>query len=396
MHVGSHGLFDTLLGAAGADVEASITFSLATPPALSDFLDDLDPGLPLDWSGGSFLGHAALRARIVDTAGLAPVLGPDQVMISGGAAEANFLALARLLRRGDEVVVEQPGWLQPLVLAPALGARVVEVARRADDAWRLDAEELLGAITPATRVVFLTNPSNPTGQLLGADELEAIAARADQVGAWLLIDEVYAGLEWDGPRAASAATLSERGITTGSVSKALGLQGLRIGWLATRDGDLLHGAVVLRETTSEIPNVLGETVAEIALRPERLGSALARAREEGRANLELLDAFVAGRPELDWSRPRGGLVGLCRVEAAVSADEIAARLLRPPYRTLVVPGSAFGCPDHLRLGAGGGPQARLELGLDRLGALLDEIRRDDVTRRGVSRYGAGDADQEER
>jgi hypothetical protein len=374
MRVGSHGVFDALLGAAGADVEASITFSLATPPALSEFLDDLDPGLPLDWSGGSFLGHGALRERIAGSAGLAPALGPDQVMVTSGAAEANFLALAQLLQPGDEVVVEQPGWPQPLVLAPALGARVVEVPRRAAEAWRLEVEELLAAIGPRTRVVFLTNPSNPTGQLLEPSALDAVAARTSQIGAWLIVDEVYAGLEWNGARGAPAATLCERGITTGSVSKALGLQGLRIGWLATRDADLLHGALVLRESTSEIANVLGETVAEIALRPERLGPALARAREEGRANLALLDAFVASRPELEWSTPRGGLVGLCRVDARVSADGIAARLLQPPYRTLVVPGSAFGCPDHLRLGAGGGPQAHLALGLDRLGALLDEIR----------------------
>lgn len=375
MRVDSHGVFEALLGAVAADVEASITYSLASPPTLAEFLDALDPGLSLDWSGGSFLGHQGLRERIVEAAGLAPACGPEDVMVTSGAAEANFLALAHLLRPGDEVVVEQPGWPQPLVVAPALGAHVVEVWRREEDAWRLDVEELLDAIGPRTRLIFLSNPSNPTGQLLDPDELEAIAARVEQIGGWLLVDEVYAGLEWDGPRGVPAATLSERGITTGSVSKALGLQGLRIGWLASRDKKLLRGTLVLRESTSEIANVLGETVAEIALRPDRLAFALGRARGEGCANLEVLDAFGAGRPELRWQPPRAGLVGLCRLVAPLDGDELARRLLEPPYRTLVIPGSAFGLPRHLRLGVGGGAQANLKLGLERLAALLDEIGR---------------------
>jgi hypothetical protein len=123
---------------------------------------------------------------------------------------------------------------------------------------------------------------------------------ARRAGAWLLVDEVYAGLEWDAPRAPSVAGLYERGITTGSVSKALGLQGLRTGWLVCRDPGLVMDAVVLRENSSEIMNILGEHLAEIALRPERLGPAMDRARAQGRANLDRLDRFVADTPGLSW------------------------------------------------------------------------------------------------
>lgn len=371
MHVASHGLFDALVDALDAEIEASITFSLASPPELREFLAELDPGLSLDWSGRSFHGHPALRERIVEAAGLGDACGPDDVVVTSGAAEANFLALASLLEPGDEVVVERPGWPQPLVLAPALGARVVEVTRREEEGWRLDLEELLAAIGPRTRAVFLSNPSNPTGQLLSEEEVRSLAAAVERADAWLLVDEVYAGLEWNGPRGVPASTVSARGVTTGSVSKALGLQGIRIGWLAGTDRGLLRRAIVLRESTSEIMNVMGEAIAEIALRPERMASALEQARVEGRTNLALLAEFAAGRPELDWHPPRGGLVGLARLAPAHDADVLARRLLQPPYRTLVVSGSAFGLPRHLRLGVGGGPAARLGLGLERLATLLD-------------------------
>ncbi len=372
MRVGSHGVFDALLDAVEAGVDASITFSLASPPTLREFLTELDPALSLDWSGHSFQGHTGLRERIVEAACLSPACGPEHVMVTCGAAEANFLALASLIDPGDEIVVEQPGWPQPLVLAPALGARVVEVRRREPEGWRLDLEELLAAIGKRTRLVFLSNPSNPTGQLLTGPDLQSIAEHTERVGAWLLVDEVYAGLEWDGPRGVPAATLSARGITTGSVSKALGLQGLRIGWLACRDRELMSRALVLRESTSEIANVLGEHVAEIALRPERLAPALEAARAEGTANLDLLASFIDRRPELTWHPPRAGLVGMCRLEPPLDGDTVARRLLQPPYRTLVVPGGAFGLPHHLRLGVGGGPSACLGRGLECLAALLNE------------------------
>jgi aspartate/methionine/tyrosine aminotransferase len=207
--------------------------------------------------------------------------------------------------------------------------------------------------------------------VLRETELQAIIRQAGRVGAYLLCDEVYAGLEWDGPRIPSVAGLYERGIATGSVSKALGLQGLRLGWLITPDPKVVFGAVVLRENTSEIMNVLGEMIAEIALRPVRYSQALARARGEGERNLRLLEAFIASREELSWQRPAAGLIGLCRLAPPLDGETLARRLLQPPYRTFLIPGSAYGCPRHIRLGVGGGESAGLETGLARLAQLLD-------------------------
>jgi hypothetical protein len=116
-------------------------------------------------------------------------------------------------------------------------------------------------------------------------------------------------------------------------------------------------------------NVLGERIAEIALRPDRLAKALTRARDEGRATLDRMDAFVSAEPRLTWARPQAGLIGLARLDG-IDGESLARRLLEPPYRTFLLPGSAYGCPSHIRLGVGGGPETRLEEGLGRLSALL--------------------------
>ncbi len=370
MKVKIHTLFQYLLETTTADPEAIVGLSLARSPRLGDFLDDLDPDLSLDWNQKSFRGLPALRERVLGQAGLAADLTPDDVLITAGTAEANYLAFMQLVQPGDEVVVEQPGWPQAEVLAKAVGARIVPVVRREEDGWQLPLDRLEQAVSAKTRLIFLTNPNNPTGQLMDAPTLNQIVRIADRVGAWLLVDEVYAGLEWQGARAPSVAGLYPRGITTGSVSKALGLQGLRTGWLICPDPDLVMDAIILRENSSEIMNVLGEHIAEIALRPDRYDAAIAIARREGRENLARVNVFVAQQPRLSWHPPEAGLIGLARFSDGTDCDAFAKSLLDAPYRTFLLPGSSYGLPHHIRLGVGGGAEVNLDLGLERLAQLL--------------------------
>ena len=371
MKVRIHTLFQYLLETTDAAPEAIIGFSLSEPPKLSAILDDLDPDLALDWNGRSFQGLPALRERIIDQAGLA--LSPDCVLVTAGAAEANYLTLMQLLQPGDEIVVERPGWPQAEVIARAKDIPIRHVDRVEADGWSLPLDALEEAVTTKTKLIFLTNPNNPTGALLSEANLNRIAAIADRVGAWLLVDEVYAGLEWSAPRAPSIAGLYPRGITTGSVSKALGAQGLRTGWLITQDADLLRDALILRENSSEIMNILGEHAAEILLRANRLGPAMEAARAAGRANLDRLTTALARIPGLTWTPPAAGLIGLARLPDGIDSDTLARRLLAAPYRTFLLPGSAYGLPQHIRVGVGGGPDVALEEGLDRLAACLKEM-----------------------
>ncbi|MEM6304702.1 MAG: pyridoxal phosphate-dependent aminotransferase [Pseudomonadota bacterium] len=370
MKVKIHTLFQYLLETTDAAPEAIVGFSLSQSPRLRDFLDALDPDLPLDWNNRDFHGLPELRDHVLRQAGLQGTCGMADVLITAGAAEANYLAIMQLLQPGDEIVIETPGWPQAEVLAKAIGAQVVKVQRQEAQAWQLPLDQLADAVTPRTKMIFLSNPNNPTGALLSADEMAEIVRVADRVGAWLLVDEVYAGLEWEAPRAPSVAGLYPRGITTGSVSKALGLQGLRTGWLICPDPDLVMDAVILRENASEIMNILGETIAEIALRPDRCAAAMAAARAAGAANLAQMNGWVTATPGLTWVAPQAGLIGLGRLPPGIDSDAFAKVLLADPYRTFLLPGSAYDQPGHIRLGVGGGKEVNLAKGLDRVAEAL--------------------------
>jgi aspartate/methionine/tyrosine aminotransferase len=370
MKVKIHRLFEYLLQTTEQAPEAIVGFSLSASPRLGDFLADLDPELSLDWNNRDFRGLPELRAHILAQAGLAGLCDMQDVLITAGAAEANYLAIRQLLQPGDEIVIETPGWPQAEVLARAIGATIVKVPRREAEAWTLDLDALRAAVTPKTRMIFLSNPNNPTGQVLDRARLEEIVRIADRHGAWLLVDEVYAGLEWDGPRAPSVAGLYARGITTGSVSKALGLQGMRTGWLICRDPDMIMDAVILRENSSEIMNIMGEVIAEIALRPDRLAPAMAQARKDGLGNLTQMQSWIDAQPRLTWVRPQAGLIGLGRLPDGIDSDDFSRVLLAEPYRTFLLPGSAYDQRQHIRLGVGGGAAVNLEAGLARVAQAL--------------------------
>lgn len=370
MPVPSNSFWEQWLTAHRAKPEACVTFSLSPSPLLQEFLAELDPGLPLDWSGKDYQGLPSLREKVLDRYGYQPACGVDDVLITAGAQEANYLVLTQLLGPGDELVIDAPGWQQPLVLAQQIGATPKLVSRSEASGWALDVDQLEELVTPRTKVIFICNPNNPTGRVEDAATLRRIIAAAERVGAYVVSDEVYRGLEWTEVEPPRVATMYDRGVSTGSVSKLLGLQGLRTGWMVTRDRKLVAEAMVLRENTSEIMNVMGESIADVALRPERFGAAVERSRATGRPRIDLLDQFVSEQPALRWTRPAAGLLGLARLDLPMTADAFAEKLLAPPYNTFVMSGSAYACPQHIRLGAGGVSLAELELGLARMAQLL--------------------------
>lgn len=375
MKVKIHRLFEYLLETTEAAPEAIVGFSLSGSPVLGDYLADLDPNQSLDWNNRDFRGLPELRQHVLTQAGLDGICVPKDVLITAGAAEANYLSLMQLLQPGDEIVIETPGWPQAEVLARAIGAKVIKVTRCEKDGWKLPLDQMADAVTDNTRLIFISNPNNPTGDLLDKAELETLVRIADPVGAWVLVDEVYAGLEWDGPRAPSIAGMYARGITTGSVSKALGLQGLRTGWLICPDPELVMDAVILRENSSEIMNIMGEVIAEVAMRPDRYTPAMQKARDEGAANLAEMNRWVAAQEGLSWVSPRAGLIGLGRLLDGIDSDAFAKRLLADPYRTFLLPGSAYGQANHIRLGVGGGAGVNLSKGLDQVSLALRDWQR---------------------
>jgi len=313
-------------------------------------------------------GTVPLRERI---AALYENAGPENVLVTTGGAEANFLALWELVSAGDRVVFQLPTYGQTPGLARWLGADVDSFHLEEDRAWQMAPGAARERITPDTRLVVVTNPNNPTGARLSAEAREEIVGAAADAGAWILSDEVYRGAELDGRETASLWGDYDRVLVTHSLSKAYGLPGLRLGWLTgpERTIERLWGR---KDYTSIAPSALSDRLAAAALGPEHRPAVLERTRELLRENLDRLTAWLDRRPELfSYRRPEAGAICFVRYHMDVSSSELADRLRREKS-VLLVPGDQFGMDGYLRIGFGN-PSSELESALDRVGALVAEI-----------------------
>ena len=163
MPVPSNSFWEQWLTAHRAKPQACVTFSLSPSPLLGEFLGDLDPDLPLDWSSEDYQGALGLREQVLDRYGYRSACSVQDVLITAGAQEANYLALTQLLSPGDEFIIDAPGWQQPLVLARQIGATPKLVPRNEALGWALDVDQLEALVTPKTKLIFICNPNNPTG-----------------------------------------------------------------------------------------------------------------------------------------------------------------------------------------------------------------------------------------
>ncbi len=297
---------------------------------------------------------------------------PDCIVTTSGTSMANHLALAALLAPGNEVLIEQPAYGPLLDVAEYLGARIKRIARPFENDFDLDG--VVDAITSQTRLVVLTNLHNPSGALLPAETLQAIGARAQAVGARVLVDEVYLEMLFD-PDAPFAFGIGEKlggenpFVVTNSLTKLHGFSGLRCGWIVAAP-ELAHRIWRLNDLfAATLPHV-PEQLAVAAF--EHLPQFRERARVLLAANRPLVEAFLNGRPDLECFRPPGGSVFFPRLTSGDPARFFA--LLRDKFETSVVPGRFFELPRHFRLGVGGATE-ELRAGLERLGAALDEFVR---------------------
>jgi aspartate/methionine/tyrosine aminotransferase len=310
-------------------------------------------------------GHPLLRAEI---ARLHQHLVADDVLVFSGAEEAIFCLLNVLLGPGDQAIVTWPGYQSLHEVARAAGAEVTLHELREADGWALDVPRLVGAIRPSTRAVVVNAPHNPTGMLPSPAAWRELGEACRTAGVRLVADEVYRFLEHDGREPLPAgADLQPAFISIGVLSKSFALAGLRIGWLASRDRDLLARCAAFKDYTTICAAAPSEILGIVALRARE--TVLARSRAIVGANLARFDAFLAERPGFaTWVRPAAGSVGFPRLAAGLDADRFAADLVEAEG-VLLLPGSAFGHPgNHVRVGLG---REDLPVALERLGAFLD-------------------------
>ncbi|MFO7768770.1 MAG: aminotransferase class I/II-fold pyridoxal phosphate-dependent enzyme, partial [bacterium] len=257
----------------------------------------LDPDRLMDTRLGYAQGNGRedLRERIAANYDGA---GADDVLVTHGGAEANFLTTLRLIEPGDEVVMMLPNYMQTHGLVRGWGAAVRPWHLRPDADWDPDMEELEAAVNEKTRLIILTNPNNPTGRVFTGEVLDRVAEIADRVGAWVLSDEIYRGAELDGEETPSMWGRTGRLIVTSGLSKAYGLPGLRIGWAASPDTGLVAELWSYHDYSTICPSPATEALAAFALEPQRRENILGRTRGILRENLPLL---------LEWVEDQGDL-----------------------------------------------------------------------------------------
>ena len=325
-------------------------------------------GLALGYTESS--GHPLLRREI---AALYEALDADDVLVFAGAEEGIFCLANVLLDPGDHAVVMWPGYQSLYEVGRATGADVTLHELREADGWRLDVDLLRRQVTPSTKLIVVNAPHNPTGMLPDRATFDVLVAVAEDAGAHLLVDEVYRHLEFDpADRLPAAADALERGISLGVMSKSLAMPGLRIGWLATRDRDLLARCAAFKDYTTICSAAPSEILALIGLRARE--TVLGRSRAIVDANLERLDAFFdAWADRFTWVRPTAGSIGFPRLTVpGVAIDDWATQLVESEG-VLLLPGSQFGFGgNHFRLGFG---RTDLPVALDRLEAFAERTLR---------------------
>jgi aspartate/methionine/tyrosine aminotransferase len=314
----------------GSDCETlSVGELLALVPGAAGHLQELRLGYT------ESTGAPPLRAAV---AALYDLLEPDDVLVHSGAQEGVFTLVNALLGAGDHAIVQWPCYQSLFELPRAAGADV-SPWRGAAPSWAPDPDDLPQLLRPATRLLVVNSPHNPTGYHFDRESFDAIVSFARRHGLVLLFDEVYRGLEYSaGDRLPAVADAYERGVSLGVMSKAYGLAGLRIGWLASGDRALLSAAAAVKDYTTICASAPSELLATAALATGE--TILERNRAIVRGNLARLAEFFARRAGLlAWTPPRAGSVTFPTLRHG-EPDAFCADVLERAG-VLLLPGTVF-------------------------------------------------------
>ena len=296
--------------------------------------------------------------------------GTDHIEVTNGGSEANCIALWHLIDAGDEVVMMMPNYMQIHGMSRALGARIVPWTLVEDEErWRPDLNALERLVTPRTKLVVICNPNNPTGARLTSGELDDVCRIAARSGAWILSDEIYRGAELDGRETATMWGRYERVIVTAGLSKAYGLPGLRLGWLAAPPAlvDALWG---VHDYTSIAPGAISDRLGRIAFaNRERI---IARTQGIVAANYPIVRKWIEKRAlKVTHVAPEAGAILLARYRHRINSTALTERI-RLTRSVLVVPGDHFDMDGYIRIGFGNHP-GHVASALELVGEVLDEI-----------------------
>jgi len=347
------------------------------PVSLRELIEmgfDLDWALdtPLSYSQGN--GTPELREALTR---IYPGSTADQIEVTNGTSEANYLLALSQLQEGDEFALEVPNYMQLWGVPRSLGTRINKFRLRPETGWEPDWEEFENAVNPKTRMVYISNPNNPTGSVLSEEAMKRIVGRCEEVGAYLIADEVYLGAEIHRERTPSFWGMSEQVIVTSGLSKAYGIPGARIGWMVGPQ-EIVHDCWTQHDSLTICPNKLSDAIARVAVQQENREKLYARGRKLLQGNLEVVRDWIDGLGEGFWyTPPEAGAICFIRYPGQIPSAELCEQI-RTHQSTLIVPGAYLGMEGFIRVWLGAQPDY-LEEGLRRVKEELEKALSESVT-----------------
>jgi aspartate/methionine/tyrosine aminotransferase len=315
---------------------------------------------------GYIEGNPALRDGISK---LYNDVDPDNVLVTGGAIEANFNSFYSLVEPGDTVISVAPTYQQLFSVPKGFGAKIKKLDLKPENRWLPDLEQLKEHVDSKTKMIVLNNPNNPCGSLIDEPTLRAICEIAGNVDAYVHSDEAYRGLYIDPKdKVPSVIDIYEKGIAVGSFSKPFSLTGLRLGWISSNQ-ETVYQFMLRRDYTTISKSMLDEALAAEAM--PHIDRILERNNRIVRENWKILDDWISKETFLDWVRPTAGSVAFMEHHVDMKASELCLRLINEKS-TFMVPGDCFDLPRYVRIGYGNNRKL-LEDGLEQVSEFLAKL-----------------------
>jgi aspartate/methionine/tyrosine aminotransferase len=347
-----------------AKYQASARYNLANSGILGCDLNDLTITLEdVAVNGPNHEGYDPLKKAIAAKYGVSS----DNVITAQGTSMANFLAMATIIERGDEVLIEQPAYEPMLAAAIYLGAEVKRFSRSFENGYAIDVDELRQLTTSKTRLIVMTSPHNPSGVAVGNDTIKQIGELAFSVGARVLVDEVYRDILFEDAESC-VATLGNQFITTSSLTKSYGLSGLRCGWILC-EPELAEKMRRMNDLFGAVGSVPSDTLSVAAFR--QLDRLAARTRAMIEPNIKMVHQFLREHENLlECVVPPRSMTVFPRLKNHADSQPLHDQLRL--LETSIVPGKFFEAPRHFRLGFAVKPED-VEVGLQNLSKVLRQL-----------------------
>ena len=345
------------------EVDYNLSESGVHPLKISEILTDdeqrelLNKNLYYGYTNGT----PELRQRVADMYG--DTFSIENVLITSGSAEANFLSIMTQLESGDEIIYMVPNYLQIYHLARSFGIIVKSLPLHQELGWQWDLDELKSMVTPKTKMIVVCNPNNPTGSLMNPEVMDGVIEVAREMGCWILSDEVYRGAELDGVECRSFAGATDKTIVNAGLSKAYSLPGLRLGWTVGSDA-YINRAWSFHDFTVINVAYLSDWVASKILEYGRRRKILDRTKDHLNHNLNMLCDWAEHVPALTITRPKAAAITFAKLNIPMSSEEFVFNL-RDNFSVLLTAGKWHGMEGFVRFGYGT-PEDYVRSGLDRV------------------------------